>query len=61
MYSENFENSHMFRFIFKQIYNIWVDLISRLKSVFEMTTLLNLPINSIFLRLLLPESLMRLL
>ena len=46
----------------KHIYNIWV--IFRLISVFETTALLNLPINSIFLWLLLPDligSLMRLL
>ena len=38
----------------KQIYNILVDF--RLISVFETTTLLNLPIYSISLRLLLPVS-----
>ena len=46
----------------KQIYNIWV--IFRLISVFEVTALLNLPVYSIFLWLLLPDligSLMRLL
>ena len=46
----------------KQIYNILV--IFRLISVFEMTALLNLPIYSIFLWLLLPDligTLMRLL
>ena len=61
MYSENSKIDICLDSFSKQFYNIWV--IIRLVSVFETTALLNLPINSNFLWLLLPdliESLMRL-
>ena len=51
VYYENY--SHMFRFIYKQFYNIWV--IFRLISVFETTALLNLPVYSIFVWFPLPD------
>ena len=47
MYSENSKIVICLESFSKQIYNILV--IFRLVSVFEMTALLNLPINSIFL------------
>ena len=62
MYSEKSKKVICLDSFSKQIYNDWV--IFRLMSVFEMTVLLNLPICSIFLWLLLPDlivSLMRLL
>ena len=61
MYSENSKIAICLDSFSKQFY-IWV--IIRLISVFETTALLNLPINSNFLWLLLPDligSLMRLL
>ena len=62
MYSENSKIVICLDSFSKQFYNIWV--IIRLISVFETTASLNLPINSNFLWLLLPDligSLMRLL
>ena len=62
MYSDNSKIVICLDSFSKQIYNIWV--IFRLKSVFETSALLNLPIYSIFLWLHLPDlvgSLMRLL
>ena len=62
MYSENSKIVICLDSFSKPIYNIWV--IFRLISVFETIALLNLPIYSIFLWLLLPDligSLMRLL
>ena len=62
MYSENSKIAKCLDSFSKLFYNIWV--IIRLISVFETTALLNLPINSNFLWLLLPDlirSLMRLL
>ena len=53
MYSENSKIVICLDSLSKQIYNIWV--IFRLISVFETTVLLNLPIYSIFLWLLLPD------
>ena len=60
MYSENSKKVIHLDTFSKEIKNILV--IFRLISVFETTALLNLPINSIFLWLLLPDligSLMR--
>ena len=62
MYSKNLKIVICLDPFSKQIYNVWV--IFRLISVFETTALLNIPIYSIFLWLLLPDligSLMRLL
>ena len=62
MYSENSKTVICLDSFSERIYNIWV--IFRIMSVFETTALLNLPIYSIFLWLLLPDiirSLMRLL
>ena len=62
MYSENSKVVICLDSFTKQIYNIWVTF--RLISVFETIALLNLPIYSIFLWLLLQDligSLMRLL
>ena len=53
MYSENSKMVRYLDSVSKQIYNIWV--IFRPSSVFERTALLNLPIHSIFLWLLLPD------
>ena len=61
MYSEKTEITIRLNSFSEQIKNIWV-IVSTL-SVFETTALLNLPIYSIFLWLLLPDliwSLMRL-
>ena len=52
MYSDDSKIVECLDSFSKQIYNIWV--IFRLISVFETTALLNLPIYSIFLWLLLP-------
>ena len=60
MYSENSKIDICLDSLYKQIYNVWV--IYRV-IVFETTALLNLPLYSIFLWLLLPDligSLMRL-
>ena len=62
MYSENSKIVIYFDSFSKLIYNIWI--IFQLIPVFETTTLLNLPIYSVFLWLLLLDligSLMRLL